>query len=301
MDVPSDPAAMQAFVLEQMLKGRGEEPQQESRAPARFAKQMGELIESKLRDRLHHEICAIPRELTTTKLLQPSQTPNMSISVLWDSTEKPLGILKCDGLMRSLLGRLCFGGDTDSPVIASGRPATESEIGLQQLFAKQIATALEETGLASVSNLTTLRETEFESDEFENREAYTFPFELQMGPTTTRLELTVSQSLVLGHAEVSETSQMDSVGTTNDEMMQTPVLASVRLKQQPTTLGRIRSLQVGDCLPLIGEDQLNGQFMVSGQEIFDCQIGRSGDAYSLKISNRANPEPNPIQALTPIG
>ena len=300
MDIPTDPAAMQAYVLEQMLKGKVEEKQQESKAPAKFAKQMAELLEGKLRDRLHHEILAVAQNLAPTELLRPSQSPTTSISVFWDSAGKPMGIVRCDSLMRSMLGRLCFGGDVESPIKASESPATGVEIGLQQLLAGMVAKSLADTGLALVANLTTMAEAEFESEEFENRDAYCFTYEVTIGPTTATFDFVTSQSLVLGNAENVEINQMDSVGTTNEEMMQTPVLASVKLKPQPTTLGRIRSLQVGDCIPLIGDDQLNGQFVVSGQELFNCQIGRSGDSYSLKISTRADTEPNPIQALTPI-
>lgn len=300
MDIPTDPASMQAYVLEQMLKGKVEEEKTESRAPAKLAKHMAELLEGKLRDRLHHEILAVSQNLAPTELLRPSQSPHTSISVFWDSTGKPFGIVRCDSLMRCMLSRICFGGDVESPIRASEAPATEVEIGLQQLLASLVAKSLEDTGLAVVANMTTMAEAEFETEEFENREAYCFTYEVTIGPTTATFDFVTNQSLVLGNAENVEINQMDSVGTTNEEMMQTPVMASVKLKPQPTTLGRIRSLQVGDCIPLIGDDQLNGQFVVSGQELFNCQIGRSGESYSLKISNRADTEPNPIQALTPI-
>ena len=300
MDIPTDPASMQAYVLEQMLKGKVEEEPQASRAPAKFAKDLGERLESKLRDRLHHEIIATSKDVAATELLTPSQSPNISVSVFWDSTSKPLGIVRCDSMMRAMLGRLCFGGDVESPIKPNHKPATEAEMGLQQLLANLVAKALEDTGLAMVANLTTMAEAEFETEEFENREAYCFSFKIQIGPSTANLEFVTTQSLVLGQRENVEINQMDAVATTNEEMMQTPVLASVKLKPQPTTLGRVRSLQVGDYIPLVGDDQLNGQFVVSGQELFNCQIGRSGDSYSLKISTRADTEPNPIQALTPI-
>ena len=300
MEIPTDPASMQAYVLEQMLKGKQDGQQQESRAPAKFSKQMAELIETKLRDRLHHEIVVQPLEPSASKLLQAATAANTSVSVLWDSTHNPFGLMRCDGLMRALLGRLCFGGDVESAVVSSEKPATEAELGLQGLLGDLLAKALADSGHAKVATMSTLIESEFEKDEFDNREAYCFPFELQIGASTSRFELVVCQSLILGNVDTSEINQIDSVGSTNDEMMQTPVLASVKLKPQPTTLGRIKSLRVGDCLPLIGDDQLNGQFMVSDQEIFECQIGRSGDAYSLKIAKRADPEPHPIQALTPL-
>ena len=153
-----------------------------------------------------------------------------------------------------------------------------------------------------VSNTTvsTLAQNQFEVDEFEDAEAYSFEFEIFAGANRCRFGIVLKKHLVLGHSEGQEAPDLDSFGSTNDEMMQTPVFASVKLKPQPATLRQIRGLKVGDCLPLINEDQLNGQFIVSGQQLFDCQIGRSGDAYSLKISNRAASEPNSFLTNPPI-
>ncbi|MEP1206307.1 MAG: FliM/FliN family flagellar motor switch protein [Rhizobiaceae bacterium] len=291
MTIPSDPAAMQAYVLEQLLKGSSSKPQSDSKAPAKFAKQMVEHIETKLRDNLHHEIETDSLQLTPTRLLKPALERGAAVSVLWDSTGAPLGFFRCDNVTYAVLARLCFGGDVEAPIHGSTNPPTPSEIGMQDILAKMIASALEKTGLASVSKTLTLLEEAFESDEFADCDAYKCGFELTIGETKCRINLTLPKTLVMGTTDAVEADGIANVKGTNDELMQTPVQASVKLKPQPTTLGRIRSLKVGDCLPLVGDDQLKGQFMVSDQEIFDCQIGRSGDAYSLKIGNRTELAP----------
>ncbi len=288
MTVPSDPAAMQAHLLEQLLQGSSRKPQTESKAPAKFIKQMSEKIETKLRDRLHHEILATSLNCASVKLLQLYPSAGMPVSILWDSTGAPLGLFRCDKLTFAVLARLCFGGDIESPISAAEGQVTEAEIGLQQVLARLITRALEETGLATVAQTSTVLEDEFERDEYEDSDAFKCNFEITVGQTCCTINLMLRQSVVLGASEPAEANGLAAFNSSNDELLQTPVQASVKLKPQPTTLGKIRSLKVGDCLPLVGDDQLRGQFIVSDQEIFDCQIGRSGDAYSLKIGNRPN-------------
>ena len=300
MTMPTDPAAMQAYVLEQLLQGSSEKPQQDSKAPAKFAKQMGENIETKIRDNLFHELEAVQLEISPTKLLKLSNEPGSAVSILWDSTGAPLGFIRCENITYAVLARLCFGGDIEAPIHGSNAPPTNAERGLQNILAKLVAAALDKTGLAMVAQTTTVLEEEFETDEYTDGDAFNCGFEITSGPTTCRVFLTVRQSIVLGASDNIEADGMASVGSTNDELMQTPVQASVKLRPQPTTLGKIRSLKVGDCLALIGDDQLNGQFVVSDQEIFDCQIGRSGDAYSLKIGNRSSQSPIEHIATTPF-
>ncbi len=297
MAVPTDPAAMQAYVLEQLLQGSSHKEKSDSKAPARFAKQMGENIETKLRDNLFHEIVAVPTEISPARLLKFSPESGSTVSVLWDSSGVPLGFFRCDNITFAVLARLCFGGDIEAPIHGSNSPPTRSERELQNILAGLISGALEKTGLASVSQTSTILEEEFELDEFVDCDAYKCGFEITAGQTSCRVDLTLRQSLVMGAGEAMETDGLATVSSTNDELMHTPVQASVKLKPQPTTLGKIRSLKVGDCLPLAGDDQLTGQFVVSDQEIFDCQIGRSGDAYSLKIGSRASQ--NPLEHLAP--
>ncbi|NKB54124.1 MAG: hypothetical protein GKR97_18255 [Rhizobiaceae bacterium] len=288
MSVPTDPAAMQAHLLGKLLQGSDRKPQTESKAPAKFIKQMSEHIETKLRDRLHHEILTEPLNLASVKLLQLFPSAGMPVSILWDSTGVPLGLFRCDKLTFAVLARLCFGGDIESPIPAAEGAVTEAEIGLQQVLARLITRALEDTGLATVSQTSTILEDEFERDEYEDNDAFKFNFEITIGQTSFTVNLMLRQSVVLGATDSADSNGLAAVNTSNDELLQTPVQASVKLTPQPTTLGQIRSLKVGDCLPLVGDDQLRGQFIVSDQEIFDCQIGRSGDAYSLKIGNRPN-------------
>ena len=297
MTMPTDPAELQAHILQQLLKTPEEPTKTESKAPAKFAKQVGDLFETRLKDRLHHEIQSEQVALTPVRFLQPAIRQQAPVSVLWDANHTPLAILRYDQIMPAVLSRICFGGDVEASIVASSKPTTEAEFGLLQIVAGMVSKALEETGLATVSATTTMPENQFETDEYEDSEGFKCGFEIRIGQTTCTLDMTIRQSLVFGAQEPGEVDQLSAVGNTNDEMMHTPVLASVRLKPQPTTLGEIRALRVGDCLPLASEDQLHGQFVVSNKEIFDCQIGRSGEAYSLKIARRSDPEARLNHAL----
>ena len=154
MTMPTDPAATQAYVLEQLLQGSSDKPQQDSKAPAKFAKQMGENIETKLRDNLFHELEAEHLDISPTNLLKLDQEPGSTVSILWDSAGAPLGFVRCENITYAVLARLCYGGDIEAPIHGSNAPPTPAERGLQNILAKLVAAALDKTGPVSYTHLT---------------------------------------------------------------------------------------------------------------------------------------------------
>lgn len=287
MNVPSDPAELQSYILDQLLARPDDGSNEDARAPAKFAKQLAEAVDLQLKDRLFHEIQVVPLGHAQTGTMTFASEGDSPVTVLYDGQHKAIGFIRTSSAARAALARVCFGGDIQSELLVPEREATESEAGMQQIFSKLLAKALETSKIVSGAHVLTLLRDQFDPDEFEDQEAFKFSLEIRVGKIVCDITVALRKHLVVGHGDGQEASQMDAFGSTNDEMMQTPVVASVKLKPQPATLRQIRELQVGDCLPLINEEQLNGQFIVSGQELFDCQIGRSGDSYSLKISSRA--------------
>ena len=159
-----------------------------------------------------------------------------------------------------------------------------------------IANALTQALAAGMS-----RADEFEADELPNTVAIMCKFTVQIGATQSTMELAIPESVIKGAADDLENDGVLSSDTSNDEFMHASIDASVKLKPLPTTLKKVRSLKVGDRLPLGNNGPLEGQFLVNGQEVFNCAIGRSGETYSLKISDQNNAVKNKSYSQLLVG
>lgn len=287
MTVPSTPAEMQAHVLTHLLAGRDKKPKQDTKAQLKLAKSIGKNVETRLRDRLFHETRIEIVGVSESGFLSfaDTSTNTTPISVFWSTDKSPTAILRCDNIMAALLSRLCYGGDIEAEVHPSENGPTDAELGLLQIFSVFIARSIEKMGLASITNTTTVDIAEFEPDELPDTKAVICKFTIRIGITEATMELAIPETMTLGTADNAENDDILSVGTTNEEVTQADVNAIVKLKPLPTTLKRVRTLKVGDRLPLGTSGPLEGRFIVNGREIFNCEIGRSGEAYSLKIAD----------------
>ena len=303
MTTPSSPAEMQAHVLAQLVKHQEKEPKQESKAPMKFAKSLGGNIETRLRDRIFHEAGIEAVETSETKYLSFTDTSSNTspISIFWDTNNLPAAILRCDKVMAALLARLCYGGDIESEVLPSNNKPTAAELGLLQIFSDFVARSMEKMDVVSITNTTTVGADEFEADELPNTVAIMCKFTVQIGATQSTMELAIPESVIKGAADDLENDGVLSSDTSNDEFMHASIDASVKLKPLPTTLKKVRSLKVGDRLPLGNNGPLEGQFLVNGQEVFNCAIGRSGETYSLKISDQNNAVKNKSYSQLLVG
>jgi len=293
MSEAKTPMDMQALILERL---RAKDPGNNggnSKELQKFAQRLAEPFGDCIKDRLYHKI---QTELLGAKSMEykaflKSSTNQGLFAALSDEDGVIHSVFKFDGTFIAFLTRVLFGADIEVQTEAPDREPTTTERGLVRHFTGLIGKVLASELELPLDSVSLLDPEEIEDDELPLGPTVQCDFEIAIGEMRCGFKL-----ITPAPTEVTKQDNNNEFGShvsnqIHDELMQSKVLASVRLTADPRTLQEIQNLKPGDQIPLSKLGGLIGKMIVKDKEVFSGQIGRSGGAFSFLVTDAIDQTP----------
>ncbi|MGC3970563.1 MAG: FliM/FliN family flagellar motor switch protein [Pirellulales bacterium] len=70
-----------------------------------------------------------------------------------------------------------------------------------------------------------------------------------------------------------------------EQVHRSHVTLEARIKLTPLKLGTIAKLAPGDVIPFFDEEDVHVEVNANGKELYACEFGRSGQNYTVRISD----------------
>ena len=287
METENQTREVQKQILQRFMKPlevNAEEAEKELVESEKFFKAFRELFDNRLKDNAYHELNVEQSSVSPSSLhkFAKSGSTTVPLSLLCEGENKCIGMMRYEATAATFITRLFLGGDIDAEATAKTDPYTISEIGVQNVFATWIAKSLRQQVDTELPHITTSFPTEIDLNEIKDHDVSVCSFFIVYGPNRCRFEIALSDHLITGQsvADGKFASHLDAP----EQVSNSPLEASVRLKAKPSTLRTIKNLKVGDCLSLSDSNRLMGQFVVNDKEIYEGEIGKSAGRYSFKVA-----------------
>lgn len=290
MSSPNSQTELQSHILERLTKAQ-EAPEPDDKVQNKFAQDLCDLIDARLKDSVHHKLETQFTGTSSQRLDHFVTSPNNTtpVSVFHTRQSDLIALLRCEPTTAAVMAGLYFGSDLDNDVTESDVKHSPAELALINMLAKEISKALTKK-ISITSTVSTVVRENLEEDGISDTPAIICNFEMNSLGSNCKLALAIPQHLIIAE-EISRPQPSDSPGMyRTDELNQMGVVASIELKARPTILEKIRDLAVGDCLPLDCTNTLQGRFSIRGKELYSGEIGRTGDSFSFKLTNAATVE-----------
>lgn len=269
-------------IVKLLLKNSEDTPA-DTRHLDRFAKELGEDLLERLRDRLYHKLDLTVDDIESGRYPEFVKTSRSTdfAAVVKDDTEKTQVMIQFGDQIIALLAPLYFGGDPEKPVAGKGADLTEAEIGILALFAKLAMRGISKITGAKPVDIEIVRMGDIDRDKLPAFGGAIAKFSVSAGENQQFFTAIVPEH-ALGEATERNNMATNAAGKApNQEIVQTRVKATVQIQAQTTTLRVLRSLSPGDWLPL-ENTSLEASLLVRDRKVVSGQIGRTGDIYSFK-------------------
>lgn len=294
----SPPGKMQASIVQRLLMS-GSERQQENKNLERFAKAVTEDFTERVKDRIYHKLEVEHQEAASSRypeFVSKCRATDMA-AVLMDEAGKPQIIIHFPLEFPNMLAPLYFGGDPAKPSASPGAEPTAAEIGMLNLFTGLVAKTLTRKTSGRFTLAAIGPFAELDRDELPGFGGAMIRLNMGFGENRQSFAFVIPESLV-SEASERKTSSTGEIGhVSGDEVVHSKVKATVRLAGRKSSLASLRSMAVGDWLPL-ADDNLDAKLVVRGREIMIGQIGRTGDIYSFRAIRAVSPDGTGIAGVS---
>lgn len=203
----------------------------------------------------------------------------------------------------SLLGGM---SDQDSPL---ERAPTEIELDVSLVLFEQVVTALKTVAGSGEAIATTGRP--FVGGEVEADEEGPAAHAVLVTLDATLGEFSAEFHLLLPQTTVTKTSvavaKKDEAAASprppewaeklKEQIALSDVMLKARIRLEPLTLGSLARLQPGDVLAFADEKDVEVNLDANGKDIYRCELGRSGNRYTVRIKAAQSLEADLIDLL----
>lgn len=287
--VPSSPAEMQAFIVER-LKDRRDEVSDLGIICDIVGKKLATFLIDKIPERIDEviEVRALEREEQATPDLISAVKEDRLLFEIGEKENQTTGYASVDSGAAAIFLGASLGADENSEIQKLTCPLTPMESGVLKLCASILASALEDAKLASCAHdVVDIRDqSDIDEADIELNEFVSFGFALTFGENEGAFDIHVPKHLLTKSNE-PVTAENDNLSkwhaSLRDGIMQMNVGVKAVIKLDPTTLGNLNSLQIGDVIELPAENPHTAVLTARGKTLFIGQFGRIGARYSVRV------------------
>jgi len=201
-----------------------------------------------------------------------------------------------------------LGGAADSDASATRAP-TEIELDVSIVLFEQAVTALSNVVAAADAIATTGQPfvgAEVEADdEGSAAHAVLVTLDMTLDDHSAQMHLLLPQTTVtkskitaVRPSETAATSrQPEWAEKLKDQVARSDVTLKARIRLAPLTLGSLSRLRPGDVLAFADEKEVEVDLDANGMHIYRCELGRSGDRYTVRLKAAQSLEADLIEYL----
>ncbi len=280
----SSPAEMQAQIFER-LKGSEREQPERIKKLEKFSRQLVEAFGSAFKNLLYHKVKTTAGEAKIEKIAASlqSHTTATPLTVVTDEAEAAHALIRFDKDFAALLSRFLLGGDVDAPLTDTRETLTPSETGLLRIFSEKIIETLRTVTKFDANVVIVANTGLVDLDDLGKVAGVVVPVSISAGSLTGNFDLILRET-ALNDTESEVHDEDFSPGPSNEEVMKTVMVATASLPLRSITLGDACKIQIGDILYFANGESLDACLVVKNKPAFQGKLGRSGDRYSLQIS-----------------
>jgi flagellar motor switch protein FliM len=185
----------------------------------------------------------------------------------------------------SNLTSLAFGGQEPSSTAEDRRSLTGLEIELLPVLAETFLPAVLEPGEAPHSKPIVCRADRFDASSLSKADAVVFHFNLSCGAMTWPLQIALFSEGAAGVGGSSHSEKSTSwKAHVSEEIGRSKLTAEAVVNLHPHTLAKLKSLRVGDVIPIPEGSLKHCALRARGEPVYSGRLGRQGDMYSFRVS-----------------
>jgi flagellar motor switch protein FliM len=190
-----------------------------------------------------------------------------------------------------------LGGDSDSLVEPVARPASSIELEMAPMITDKIASVLKSAVNAPGNYEPILSNPYNAKDKPKHPDDYVDPFaalvriKVEFGTLTSHfciivphknlLKTTIQAPRATNAAKVS----VEWADLLKEQVKRSDVRVEARIHLTPLRLGAISKLQPGDVIPFLEKRDVTVQVSANGRELYDCEFGRAGERYTVRVKD----------------
>ena len=298
MSPPTNPADMQAYILERLTgeaKAEANPDTEFELAEKKLATNLNERIEANIVAGI--EVDLLPRSKGNSGEILGELQEDSAVALIGEDADAPSGLVHADSAAMAVLTSAVFGAEPEKSAGDKPRRLTVIDTRLFELFARECSGTIRTSEISQQSHplISALNGEEFGKAGIRDFEAVAFRFNLRFGESTGIISLVLASALFV-QKDDQVTAGNDNITKWHDSLkdgimqMKIGVKAVIPLDQR--TLADLNQLQVGDVLELPIDDPHKADLRVRDKTIFVGQFGRLGSKYTIRVSepgkNRSN-------------
>jgi flagellar motor switch protein FliM len=190
-----------------------------------------------------------------------------------------------------------LGGDPDSLVEPVARPASSIELEMAPMITDKIASVLKSAVNAPGNYEPILSKPYNLKDRPKHADDYVDPFAALARIKVEFGALTSYFCVIVPHKNLLKT-EIKAPKATNaakasvewsellkEQVKRSDVRVEARIHLTPLRLGQISKLQPGDVIPFLDKGDVMVQVSANGRELYDCEFGRAGERYTVRVKD----------------
>lgn len=299
-------SAMHARILEQLV-GETAEPDRVLEAARAVAERslpsLRDALDAEFGNGLEIEIA----DLAVTRFaeVKPSEDSFAAMTVASSDSSPDALVLVADAALTALLiGRL-FGADLDDPVMPITRAPTPTELDVVTLAFERFGDVVNGSGERSMGVHfplpAPLAGKELEKRVLRDGPAVTMVFRIVQPGGSGRISITMPQRVLLKHRAndgegEAATAWRDRFG---EEIMRSSVNLVATLDLDRMTLAELATLMPGQVIAMPKGAQSATRLSARGKPLFQCEFGKLGQNYTVRVSEQFDAGKEFIDGLLP--
>jgi len=219
--------------------------------------------------------------------------------------------IACPSQVISAMVECLLGGDPESLVEPMARPASGIELEMAPMITDKIASVLKSAVNAPGNYEPILTKPYNAKDRPKHPEDYVDPFaaivriKVEFGTLTSQFSIIIPHRTLLKTAvkvPSATTTAKAAAGWTeliHEQVRRSDVKVEARIRLTPLKLGAISKLRPGDVIPFLEKTDVTVQVSANGRDLYDCEFGRSGERYTVRVKDTMGTDNDLLKDLMP--
>ena len=195
-----------------------------------------------------------------------------------------------------------LGGDPYRLVEPVARPASSIELEMAPMLTDKIASVLK-SAVNAPGNFEPLLSKPYNAkDKPKHPDDYVDPFaallriKVEFGALVSHFNVIVPHKTLLKTVVKAPTAAAAGKTPTGwaemiqEQVRRSDVKVEARIRLTPMRLSAVSKLKVGDVIPFLDKGDVTVQVSANGRDLYDCEFGRSGEHYTVRVKDTVGGE-----------
>jgi flagellar motor switch protein FliM len=195
-----------------------------------------------------------------------------------------------------------LGGNPQDLVEPLARPASAIELEMTPMISDKIASVLKSAVNAPGNYEPLLSKPYNAKDKPKHPDDYVDPFaallriKVEFGTLTSHFNVIIPHKTLLKtnvKAPAAASTAKAAAGWTemiHEQVRRSDVKVEARIRLTPLRLSAISRLKAGDVIPFLDKGDVCVQVSANGRDLYDCEFGRSGERYTVRVKDTVGAE-----------